>query len=700
MALIIQLPTQVHYEEDGVQTVWPFSFVGGYIAREHVRAYRLSDLEVRTDLVLTDANFVTDFQLEIVPAGVDGHKLVIYRDTSNGGLPLVDFADGNLVDEASLDIVAKQSVFVAAESADFLGVTTTADLQDLAQAAATSAGAAAASSAGAASSAAGSATAASSAAASATGAASSASAAAVSAANTASAVNALRDELASPASAADGDALLGVGKTSTNSVATTQHEVNERCLHLRDFLTDAQRADVVARTLTIDCWAGLQAAIAAAIALRMPLDLGEGRIRVSAATPIPNNLAMFGRGRGSGLGGVATDIVPENNTFPALTAASANAADFRNVHLSDFRITGGQNNIRLEITGTMSGCSFKNLWLTAPSQDNFYVAQMFISSSLRDVVFDSTPSTYAGFKVAAPNTNNVLFDNCWWIESDGRSIDINSGESVTIVNPRFEARKTAEATGGTVINLAAVKSWQILGGYVENTYVNFLTETGSTGTGKISCVRFSGAEFEVGSDGFKAFTFVSDGIVTFDCTQFNVSSDGPAQVMLSGRNSGLSTRNSAVWEHNNSSRKQVTTKQIQVTSSGVAENLFTFDRISNTGTFHRQSLAGWLNVLVQGITSGGTKSFMSSRTPILIDGFAASTMVTVLPAAVTGNDNAVGATLTIAEVVGASSTSVTVAATYTLGSLESAEMIAMLDLVSIKTSSAAVDYINITPVAS
>jgi Phage T7 tail fibre protein len=141
-----QLYSQSHWLADGTQTVWNFSFSGGYISRDHVKAYTRGPLEddPRVDLVITPESFIGDFQILIEPAVTVDHTLIIYRDTPKD-LPLVDFADGANINEVSLDTVAKQAVFVAAESADFLGVTTTADLAELAATAIANAGAAAAS---------------------------------------------------------------------------------------------------------------------------------------------------------------------------------------------------------------------------------------------------------------------------------------------------------------------------------------------------------------------------------------------------------------------------------------------------------------------------------------------------------------------------------------------------------------------------
>jgi Phage T7 tail fibre protein len=123
----LTLGSQNRWLADGSTTVWNFNFVGGYIDRDHVRAYTLTDamVPVRNDLVLDRvSSFVSDFALRITPAVPAGYTLVVYRDSSNGGLPITDFADGAGITESSLDILAKQSVFVSAETEDFIGTAT------------------------------------------------------------------------------------------------------------------------------------------------------------------------------------------------------------------------------------------------------------------------------------------------------------------------------------------------------------------------------------------------------------------------------------------------------------------------------------------------------------------------------------------------------------------------------------------------
>jgi hypothetical protein len=69
------------------------------------------------------------------------------------------------------------------------------------------------------------------------------------------------------ASSGYGDSLVSVKKSFTDSVATTQHEINEREICVFDFMTAAQIADVTADTPSLDLTEPIKAAIAAGIAM-------------------------------------------------------------------------------------------------------------------------------------------------------------------------------------------------------------------------------------------------------------------------------------------------------------------------------------------------------------------------------------------------------------------------------------------------
>ena len=105
------------YPGDGVTTVWDISFAGGYIDREHVKAFILDADGVQTDIPITDAMFVTPFRIDLGVAAPVGGEAVLFRDTPKD-VPLVDFQRRSRLTEGNLDKVAHQAVFGVAEIFD------------------------------------------------------------------------------------------------------------------------------------------------------------------------------------------------------------------------------------------------------------------------------------------------------------------------------------------------------------------------------------------------------------------------------------------------------------------------------------------------------------------------------------------------------------------------------------------------------
>lgn len=117
--IVQQLYSQNHWANiDGVQTIWNFTFSGGYIFKEHVKAYYTDELDSRYPVTITEDMFIGEYQLQIIPAiPASATRFVIYRDTPKD-LPLVDFEGGAVQSEANLDRGTKQAVFVVAELLD------------------------------------------------------------------------------------------------------------------------------------------------------------------------------------------------------------------------------------------------------------------------------------------------------------------------------------------------------------------------------------------------------------------------------------------------------------------------------------------------------------------------------------------------------------------------------------------------------
>lgn len=99
---------------NGSKTSWDLNFSGGYIRREHVKAYTQAADGQITELSFTWSGPNT---IVITPPVANGVRLFVYRDTPKSG-PLVDFTDGATINEFDLDMMARQTVFATAEMVD------------------------------------------------------------------------------------------------------------------------------------------------------------------------------------------------------------------------------------------------------------------------------------------------------------------------------------------------------------------------------------------------------------------------------------------------------------------------------------------------------------------------------------------------------------------------------------------------------
>ncbi|QYW02340.1 tail fiber [Burkholderia phage Paku] len=103
---------------DNVTKTYTFNFAGGYISKDHIKAYVYDEVAgTTTPLVITPAMWTGPSQLTFGAAFPTTQFLVIYRDTPKTK-PLVEFKNGAIINEPNLDEMADQAVFTAAETAD------------------------------------------------------------------------------------------------------------------------------------------------------------------------------------------------------------------------------------------------------------------------------------------------------------------------------------------------------------------------------------------------------------------------------------------------------------------------------------------------------------------------------------------------------------------------------------------------------
>lgn len=101
--------------------------------------------------------------------------------------------------------------------------------------------------------------------------------------------------LADTSNVANGDALVGVKKTATGAVATTQHEMNERALNALDMMTPTQIADVISGTGAVDVTVAVQAAMDAGF---KRVFFPRGSYRLSSLITVPATVSFRCEGIG------------------------------------------------------------------------------------------------------------------------------------------------------------------------------------------------------------------------------------------------------------------------------------------------------------------------------------------------------------------------------------------------------------------
>lgn len=114
-----------NFTGNGSTTIWNINFSDGYLFTADVKARYVDNTGTYVDIPVTNVsgNVVT-----ISPAQPAGRVFQIYRNTQKTE-PLVDFADGAILNETNLDVMATQAVMVAAEASDLAnGLVNTANI--------------------------------------------------------------------------------------------------------------------------------------------------------------------------------------------------------------------------------------------------------------------------------------------------------------------------------------------------------------------------------------------------------------------------------------------------------------------------------------------------------------------------------------------------------------------------------------------
>jgi hypothetical protein len=103
--------TYKDYPADGTTDTFNITFP--YLAKSHVKAY--------VDGVETTYDWINDSAVKLSYIPASGAYVRIARETPKD--PIIDFGDGETLTEAALDTANLQSLYIAEESADYLGTT-------------------------------------------------------------------------------------------------------------------------------------------------------------------------------------------------------------------------------------------------------------------------------------------------------------------------------------------------------------------------------------------------------------------------------------------------------------------------------------------------------------------------------------------------------------------------------------------------
>lgn len=102
---------------DGSTTTYEINFVGKYLSREDVYAYREdNETRARFPVSISPGQFINDTTIGGFAPTPPTQTLVIYRSTRKQ--PLVDFVNGARLSEFNLDLATRQGLFIAMEAID------------------------------------------------------------------------------------------------------------------------------------------------------------------------------------------------------------------------------------------------------------------------------------------------------------------------------------------------------------------------------------------------------------------------------------------------------------------------------------------------------------------------------------------------------------------------------------------------------
>lgn len=341
---------------------------------------------------------------------------------------------------------------------------------------------------------------------------------------------------------------------------------------------------------TLD-WAGIQSMLntardSEAVNRRVIAYIPAGRYILSDTLKIASGVHLRGD-KGS------TILDNQNHILNGPQLTNEFPDNFQYTLISGINFHGGQYGVYIDATITegnkMEDCSF-----VLQTIANYQCRQLCQTSSWTRCVFNISPY---GVVLPGSFSNQLTFYSCEFTNHSWESLRVTgTGEAIFLFGCRMEG---GGVPGRSTITLNSVRCFRYIGGYIEHTHTNLLTETNSTST-----VSFEGVHFTGASDGkgdFEPYTFISDGIVTFANIHAFRPFRLPQNALLVGCNPKVAYGvNSNVWRYKDAMGGSVKLRQRKPR----LEPIHTILRFSLAAPGGAHSVFGTMRVQFLGVDSG------------------------------------------------------------------------------------------------
>lgn len=222
--------------------------------------------------------------------------------------------------------------------------------------------------------------------------------------------------LADTTDAAKGDALVGVKSTMTATVGTTQHEVNNRRRSVFDFLSSAQKADVLSGALAVDLTSALQSAMDSGERLFWPR--GDYRIDGNLVSNVVPNWVGEGRAltRLRAYATTAVNVVEFNN---------ASGSYDEGLVLEGFSLEGPASGSAVGLK--IEGAVYVNSRIADVLVKNMGSHGIYIDDCLTMQLHGVRAQTNGGIGILVDQSNGIILNACSAESNSSHGIYLNDG---------------------------------------------------------------------------------------------------------------------------------------------------------------------------------------------------------------------------------------------------------------------------------